>query len=123
MKSNTKSLKDDLVNRIGGLAMVIQELAREAAHQYSAEVEAILKVQSRDPRRIERCLDGMLDFGFDDGVLVLYKKLCRHYYNIDPEAAVSYVHAYREMWDEQKPGKRDELPATKKESAKGPRES
>jgi hypothetical protein len=68
--------------------------------QYAAEVEAILKAQSRDSRRIERCLDGMLDFCFDDGVLVLYKIPCRHYFDIDPEATVSYVRFYREMWDE-----------------------
>lgn len=96
---------DDLVQSIGQLAMNAQKLARIAVQQYSAEVEAILKAQSRDVRRIERCLDGILDFCFDDGALVLYKKLCRYYFDIDPEATVSYVHAYREMWDEQKPDK------------------
>ncbi len=43
----------------------------------------------------------MLDFCFDDKMLLLYKKLCRYYYDINPEATVSYVYAYREMWDEQ----------------------
>jgi hypothetical protein len=47
----------------------------------------------------------MLNFCFDDGMLVLYKKLCRYYFDIDPKATVSYVHAYREMWDEQEPDK------------------
>jgi len=69
--------------------------------QYSAEVEAILKEQSRDSRRIERCLDGMLDFCFDNGMLVFYKKLCRYYFAINPEATASYVQAYREIWDEE----------------------
>jgi hypothetical protein len=32
--------------------------------------------------------------------LSLYKKLCRYYFAIDPEATVSYVNAYREMWDQ-----------------------
>ena len=41
----------------------------------------------------------MLDFGFDDRILVLFKKLCRYYYAIDPEATASYVYSYREMWD------------------------
>ena len=132
MKSETESRRDDLAKRIGGLARDARKLARVALQQYSAEVEAILKTQSRDSMRIERCLDGMLDFCFHDGVLVLHKKLCRYYFDIDPEAAVSYVHAYREMWDEQKPGKgpldgetrckpdkRDELPSTKKGAIKG----
>jgi hypothetical protein len=84
MKSETKSRKDDLVKQIGALAKGAQKL----------------REQSRDSRRIERCLDGMLDFCFDDEMLVLFKKLCRHYFDVDPEATVSYVQAYREMWDE-----------------------
>jgi hypothetical protein len=41
----------------------------------------------------------MLDFCFDDEMLVLYKNLCRYYFNIDPAATASYVHFYREMWE------------------------
>ena len=91
---------EDLVRNISEIAKTGQKLARRAEHQYSAEVEAILKVKSRDSQRIERCLGGILDFCFDDGILSLFKKLCRYYYAIDPEATVSYVNAYREMWDE-----------------------
>jgi hypothetical protein len=101
MGSETESKMDNLVQSIGELARGVKKLAREAAQQYSAEVEAIMKAQSRDSRHIERCLDRMLDFCFDDGMLVLYKKLCRYYFAIDPEATASYVHAYREMWEEQ----------------------
>lgn len=100
---------DDPVQSIGKLVMLTQELARDAVRQYSAEVEAILRTRNRDAHRIERCLDGMLDFCFDDGMLMLYKKLCRYYYEIDPEATVSYVHAYRMMWDEQMNDTRDEI--------------
>jgi hypothetical protein len=99
MKSETESEMDDLVQSIGELARGAQKLARVAVRQYSVEVEAILKAQSRDSGRIERCLDGMLDFCFDEEMLVFYKKLCRYYIDIDPEATASYVHAYREMWD------------------------
>lgn len=92
---------DNLIQNIGKLARDAQKLAREAERQYSVEVEAILATQNHDSRRIERCLDGMLDFCFDDGVLVLYKRLCRYYFAIDPEATASYVRTYREMWDEE----------------------
>ena len=101
MKTKTESKMDNLVQRIGELAEDSQKLARQAVHQYAAEIEAILKAQSRDSHRIERCLDGILDFCFDDGMLSLYKKLCRYYFSIDPEATVSYVNAYREMWDQE----------------------
>ena len=99
MKTETESKMDNLVQRIGELAEDAQKLASQAVQQYAAEVEAILKVQSHDSQPIERCLNGILDFCFDDGMLSLYKKLCRYYFAIDPEATVSYVNAYREMWD------------------------
>lgn len=121
MKSETESRKDDLVQSIGKLAKNVQKLAREAVRQYSAEVEAILKVKSRDSGRIERCLDGMLDFCFDDEMLVLYKKLCRYYIDIDPEATASYVRAYREMWDEQKLDKRGKISSTTRGAIKDQR--
>lgn len=86
--------------------------------QYSTEVDAILKTQCRDSRRIEHCLDGMLDFCFDDGMLALYKKLCRYYFDIDPEATVFYANAYREMWDQQGSGKMGDPPSPKKRPQK-----
>ncbi|MEW6327422.1 MAG: hypothetical protein AB1487_07490 [Thermodesulfobacteriota bacterium] len=110
---------DDLVQSIGALAESAQKLARKAVQQYSAEVETILKTQCRDSQRIGRCLDGMLDFCFDDAMLVLYKKLCRYYFDIDPEAVVSYVHAYREMWDEQEAVKQNDLSSITRGVTKG----
>ena len=74
----------NLFQSISELAGSAQKLAQDAVRQYSAEVETILKTRIYDSRRIERCLDGMLDFCFDDEVLVLYKKLCRYYFAIEP---------------------------------------
>ena len=104
MKSKTKPQLDDLVKSIGDLIKTRNQLARQAEQQYTFDVEAILKAQSRDPQRIEHLLDGMLDFCFDSAMLSLYKKLCRYYFKIDPEATASYVYAYRDMWDEGEEG-------------------
>ena len=101
MKSKMKRQKNELVQGIGELVTRVQQLARKAKQQYELEVEYVLKAQCRDSGRIEQLLDGMLDFCFDDAMLCLYKKLCRYYFTIDPEATVSYVYAYREMWDEE----------------------
>ena len=92
---------DDLVQSIGEIARASRRLARQAEKQYAPEVVDILRTRCRDPRRIEHLLDGMLDFGFDAAMVRLYKKLCRYYFEIDPEATVSYVYAYRDMWDEE----------------------
>ncbi|MBU4140033.1 MAG: hypothetical protein KJ729_08935 [Euryarchaeota archaeon] len=90
----------DMVQTISKLALAQQQLARQAEQLYSVEVDSIMRDKCRDPQRIERLLDGILDFCFDDEMLRLFKKLCRYYFKIDQEATVSYVHTYREMWDE-----------------------
>ena len=100
MKTKTRPLLDDLGKSIGELAKARNQLARQAEQQYALEVDAVLEAQSRDPQRIKHLLDGMLDFCFDPEMLRLYKKLCRYYYKIDPEATASYIYAYRDMWDE-----------------------
>jgi len=100
MKSQRKPQLQDLVQSIGELAAARKQLARQAEQQYSLEVSAILREQCRDPQRIEHVLDGILDFCFDAEMLCLYKKLCRYYFTIDPEATASYVYAYRDLWDD-----------------------
>lgn len=100
MKSKMESQTNELVAVIGELVVAQQQLARQAEKHYSFEVETILQDQCREPKRIECLLDGMLDFCFDDGMLRLYKKLCRYYFKINQRATVSYVNTYREMWDE-----------------------
>ena len=108
MKSKAKSQTHDLVQSIGEIARASRELARQAEKQYAPEVEDILRTQCRDPQRIEHLLDGMLDFGFDAAMVRLYKKLCRYYFEMDPEATASYVYAYRDMWDEEGQAKGEE---------------
>ena len=89
---------------IDDLVQSISALARRAVADYAPLVEAIVRDQSRDACRIEHTLDGLLDFGFDPEALRLFKKLCRHYYAIDPAAAAYYVHAYRGMSDSEPEG-------------------
>ncbi|MBU1194421.1 MAG: hypothetical protein KKE62_13725 [Proteobacteria bacterium] len=59
--------------------------------------------------RIERVLDTLLDVAFDERVLALYKKLCRYLYSIDESTAVFYVNSYREIWEEEETGMKDEF--------------
>lgn len=71
----------------------------EAQTVYSHEVELLIHDKCRDPKRIEYLLDGLLDFCFYPEMLRLYKKVCRHYFDINPEATADYVGFYRELWD------------------------
>ncbi len=88
-----------LLESFRGLAEQLQALNQRAVIAYAPLVEAILRSGDRDIRHIERTLDGLLDFCGYDPALQLYRRLCRHYYDIDPVATGSYIQAYREMWD------------------------
>lgn len=85
-------------------ARKVRVLERRAVCEYRPVVDDILRSGSRDAARIEHALDGMLDFCDHAPMLALYKALCRHYWDIDREAAVSYVQAYRERWDSDEQG-------------------
>lgn len=93
---------DSLVASIGELAKATQCLAAQAVEAYAPVVDSILRSQCQDIHHIEQTLDGLLGFCFDPNALLLYKRLCRYYYDIAPSAASSYVHAYRDMWDSDK---------------------
>ena len=86
----------------GGLEALVGQLQRlqlQAAQQYQPAVDALLRDASRDVHQIEHTLDGLLDFCGHAPVLAMYRRLCRHYWDIDPAAAADYVKAYREQWD------------------------
>jgi hypothetical protein len=89
----------DIEPLIFELAAQIQGLNHRAEVEYTPLVQDIIRSRSRDVRLIEQTLDGLLDFCGYDPVLQLYRRLCRHYWDIDPVATASYVGFYREMWD------------------------
>ena len=94
-----KSKENSIFSEVRPIALSIQRLAKQASQQYSLEVDAVIRERSMNPERIEHLLDGMLDFCFDEGMLAIYKKLCRYYFSIAPDATVSYIYAYRDLWD------------------------
>jgi len=66
------------------------------------EVQRILHSRSRDVQQIERTLDLLLDSACIPEGLALFKALCRDCYDLNPEVALGYVSAYREIWDQEK---------------------
>ena len=85
------------------LAKSIVALQKEAVKQtmlvYKPKVEILINSNSNDKNEIEHTLDALCEVAFDNEVLLLFKKLCRYYYNIDPVATAQQIQFYREMWD------------------------
>lgn len=88
-----------MIESIADLAAGIRSVNQQAVREYTPLVEAILRSRSHDKRHIEHALDGLLDFCGNEPALQLYRRLCRHYWDIDPVATASYVETYRKTWD------------------------
>jgi len=97
---------ESLFQSIKGIAESLQALNQQALREYTPIVEDILRFRSRDVHHIEHTLDGLLDFCHYEPILQLYKKLCRHYFYIDPVATAFYVNSYYEMWDSEPKAKK-----------------
>lgn len=89
----------DMIESIVGLAASIHSINQQAVREYTPLVEAILRTRSHDKCHIEHTLDGLLDFCGYEPATQLYRRLCRHYWDIDPAATAFYVEAYRKSWD------------------------
>jgi hypothetical protein len=90
---------DALFQSLSAIADQMQELQAAAVAQYTPVVEAIIATRSRDVRQIEHTVDGLLDFCDHEQALLLYRRLCRHHFDIDPAATAGYINAYRDLWD------------------------
>lgn len=84
------------------LAGKIQSLAILAKAEYEPVVNAIIRKEIVDEQYILCTLDKLLDFCFDDEILLLYKKLCRYYYPLNRDAVVDYIRYYFEMHEPEK---------------------
>jgi len=94
----------DLHELAKSIVSLQKEAVRQALSVCKPEVERIINSNSRDKNAIEHTLDALCEVAFDNKVLLLFKKLCRYYYSIDPVATAQQIQFYREMWDnEEKP--------------------
>lgn len=92
------------ISELDSLVGQLRRLQLHAAQQYQPVVDALLRSGSRDVQQIEHTLDGLLDFCGHGPVLAMYRRLCRHYWDIDPTATADYVKAYRERWNSEEDG-------------------
>lgn len=91
--------EDEFLDSMKDLVESLRGIEELGVAYYAPIVESIIRDHCRDVRHIERTLDSLLGFaGHPDGLL-LYRRLCRHYWDIDPAATADYVNAYRKMWD------------------------
>ena len=94
------NLHDDLLADISTIAKQMQAIHSQAVVEYSPIVEDLIRSNCRDEYRIELTLDYLLDFAGDERILNLYRKLCRHLYTLNSQAAAEYIQFWKEQYDE-----------------------
>ena len=97
--SPTSNNHRGLLDELSAIITPLHALHRQAVEAHAPAVREILLSRSRDAHLIERTLDHLLDHACIPQGLTLFKSLCRHYWEINPQATASYINAYREMWD------------------------
>ena len=85
----------DMMKTVIDLSKQRYEIAKD-------EIEYIIKNNIKDEKQIERQLDEMLDILFvyeTDETLLTFRRLCRHYFDINPQATADYINFYKEQND------------------------
>lgn len=80
----------------------IIELHKQRYVIVKSEIEKIIKDKVKDERYIQRKLDEMLDillFYENDDSLLLFRRLCKYYFSINPMVTAQYITYYREQND------------------------
>ena len=94
--SNDKAL----IKEISGMIESIQPLISQNLSLLTDQVDSIIKSREKSGSKIERLLDALLDYaGMSDEGLVLFKRLCRYYYGINPRITAEYISIYRDLYD------------------------
>lgn len=96
-----KTSYPELLAQLKALTADLQVLREQGIEALTPVVQELVRSGSRDVQRIEHTLDQLLDLACLPEGLALFKTLCRHYWALDPQATADYVHAYREMWDDE----------------------
>lgn len=93
-------MKEKELQELGNKIVALQsEVVLQTLLIWKPKAENIIITKSKDINAIEHTLDALSEAAFDDEVLVVFKKLCRYYYDIDPQATAEQIQFYREMWD------------------------
>jgi hypothetical protein len=91
-----------MTGNINHLAKQIKELHKQAYDIYLPEVDFLINNAITDDNAIECLLDRIFDFCSDEKMLALFKKLCRYYFTLNPQATTTHIDFYRKMWDNEK---------------------
>ncbi len=89
---------DEYKDFVDGLAAQFRALNDMAVREYTPLIDDICsRIASRN--EVEKLLDYLLDFAGNDKILLLSRRVCRHYFQIYPDSIAWYIMEYRKEYD------------------------
>lgn len=101
-------MTEEELNGFKELAESINKITEDAFLIYEEQVDRIYLNKVKDEKEIERVIDGLLEYCYDEKILLLFKKICRYYYEINSAVTSEYVNIYRDLWDDEYLDKEEE---------------
>lgn len=92
-------MTEEELNGFKELADSINKITQEAFIIYEPQVDRIYRNKVKDEKEIELIIEALLDYSYDDKILLLFKRICQYYYKINPTVTYEYVMIYRDLWD------------------------
>jgi hypothetical protein len=82
---------------------------KELAESINKIIEdAFLVYKVKDEKEIEQLIDALLDYWYNDKILLFFKRICQYYYKINPTLTYKYAMIYRDLWDDECLDKKEE---------------
>lgn len=102
MKNGDVSISDEqqILKEITELVGLFEEQKKQIYKHFVNAVGLVISGKVTKEAEIERIMDGLLDIGDDEDFLALYKKLCRHVYNIYPQMVGEHIALFRMQFEE-----------------------
>ena len=108
MTTIDKQKEDGSNNELLEMAKAMSELQERAVEAYRPLVDDICSRKAKEDE-VDHLLTWMFDFVENERMLMLFKRVCRAYFNTYPEVVAFYILEYRRLYD------RESLKGTKYE--------
>ncbi len=89
-----------MTDRFFEIYKLICQMNEELLQGYTPMVDEICSCSNVSQDELEHLLDDLLSVCINDDMLILFKKVCRRFYQIYPEIVAKYIMLYRELYED-----------------------
>lgn len=89
-----------MTDRFFEIYKLICQMNEELLQVYTPMVDEMCSRSDILPHELEHLLDDLLSVCINDDMLILFKKVCRRFYQAYPEIVAKYIMLYKELYED-----------------------